>query len=257
MGRLGVILPLLPLLLSGCYDSFEQSSSLLELEVPSANTTIEHLHERYEMGMRTVAEDMIVEGVVTANDEYGNFYKTFVIENGGYAIEVLAGIQDSFLSYPLGSTVLFSLNGFALDRYQGVLRVGAAASATSSYSLDYIGYALLTDYYLVVKSVGDPVTACPFSCDELDSSHVGRLISVEGLAPCSEDGVERSWSGYSLFLSSELDSIWCYTSSYADFASSIIPQQEVSLSGVLLFGSTDSLSDQFIIKMRSEEDCTF
>ncbi len=244
------------LLAVGCYDSFDPAVPTSQA-MPSATSTIADIHTLYGSGMREISGELTVEGVVTANDEYGNFYKSFVVESDGYAIEVLDGLYDSYVRHPLGSSVVVNLSGLGLDRYLGVLRTGLVAPATSSYSLDYMGSEAVVDLYVTVSAFGDEATAQQMQISELSEDQAGKLININSLTLHTEDGVERSWSGYSLFRDASLDSIWCYTSSYASFAAEKIPQCEVSLSGILEYGSTDSATNQFILKLRGSNDCNY
>ncbi|MFI3281729.1 MAG: DUF5689 domain-containing protein [Rikenellaceae bacterium] len=256
MDRQIVVVLLLSSLAVSCYDSFDPIESTASQAVV-ANTDISHVHTLYSYGTRQIYQDLIVEGVVTANDEYGNFFKSFIIEEDGYAIEILDGLYDSYVRHPVGSRVALKLNGLGLDRYLGVLRAGLVAPATSSYTLDYMTSEAVVDLYVEINEFGDPLTPQLCSIDELEQSRAGQLVTLSSLQLHTEDGVERSWSGYALFRNSDLDSIWCYTSPYADFAASIIPQGDVTLSGIVEFGSTDSYTNQFILKLRGSADCIY
>ncbi len=238
-----------------CYDSFGTLSPD-EQPLQSPNSTISQIHTIYSQGTREVNQDIIVEGRVTANDEFGNFFKTFVIESDGYAIEILDGLYNSYVRHPLGSSIILKLNGMGLDRYKGVLRCGLLAPATSSYSLDYIEAEALVDQHISLTALQGAPTPQLRTIAQLEEARAGELITINSLMLNTEDGIERNWSGYALFQDMAQDSIWCYTSSYADFASEKIPQGELSLTGILEFGSTDSLTDQFIIKLRGSNDCT-
>lgn len=257
MGRQIVII-IAALLLSSCYDSFDEydasgTHSVTEL----ANTTIEQIHKIYEDGVREINQDLIVEGVITANDEFGNFFKSFIIESDGYAIEVLDGLFDSYVRHPIGATVRLKLDGLAIDRYLGVLRTGLVAPLTTTYELDYMSSEAIVDLHVSITELDCALTAHPTTISQLEQASAGRLISIDELTLHTEDGVQREWEGYALFRDAALDSIWCYSSSYADFAQSKIPQDQVSLSGILEYGSTDSYTNQFIIKLRGEQDCIY
>ncbi len=240
-----------------CYDSFNSiTPDALSSEPP--NATIEHLHSLYSGGTREINQDVIVEGVVTANDEHENFYKSIIIEESGYAIEVLDGLYNSYVRHPIGSRISLKLNGLGLDRYMGILRTGLIAPATSSYSLDYMSAEAVVDCYLtVIEFSGEASTPQSRTIEELSEDRAGELITIESLKLYTEDGIERVWSGYAMFEDSEQNYVWCYTSPYADFANEKIPQGELTLSGILQFGSTDTQSDQFIIKLRGAEDCIY
>lgn len=239
-----------------CYDSFSPLEGSLS-EAPDPNTTIAHLHYLYSMGMREVNQELIVSGYVTANDEYENFYKTFVIESDGYAVEILDGLFNSYVRHPLGSKIVLELDGLSFDRYLGVLRTGLTAPATSSYSLDYMSAEAIVDEHVTVVGFGEELEPCSVTFAELSESRAGEFVSVSGLTLYTDDGVERTWSGYSQFLDKDLNSIWCYTSSYSVFSGEKIPQCEVTLQGILEYGSTDTESNQFMIKLRGAQDCIY
>lgn len=245
-------------MLSSCYNSFDSLQlEETEEEVVYANASIEHLHSLYASGVRVINENIIVEGVVTANDKYGNLFKSFIIENDGFALEILDGLYDSYVYHPTGCKIVLRLNGLGLDRYLGVLRTGLIAGANSSFSLDYMTAPAIVDYYIDVKSINTTPFPTPKALAELTEEEAGQFIRLNRLQLHTEDGVERNWSGYALFRSIDQDSIWCYTSSYADFAKSKIPQSQVSLCGILEFGNTDSHTDQILLKLRGEEDCIY
>ncbi len=259
MGR-PVAIPLFvlsALLLVGCYDSFDNTAKESQSALPLVNSTIEQLHAIYSSGVRTIDQDIVVEGTVVANDQNGNLFKSFVIQSGDYSLEILDGLYDSYVRHPLGATLRVRLEGLGLDRYLGVLRTGLVAPPTSHYTLDYMGSEAIVNRQLVVVGLGSELEPATMRYEELSERDAGRLICVEGVRLHTDDGVERTWSGYSLFRTAERDSIWCYTSPYADFAAAKIPQCEVSICGVLQFGATSRHADQFIIKMRSESDCLY
>ncbi len=257
MDRQVAILLLAALAAVSCYDSFETFTPTVADSTTTANATLEALHTIYGVGVREITEDIIVEGTVSANDEHGNFYKCIILEDDGYAIELLTGLYDSYVRYPIGSRLCLCLNGLGLDKYYEVLRCGLVADATSSYSLDYIGSEVLLDSYVTLTAYDQSIAATALSVSDLSEAQAGRLVCISGLTHHSDAEEQSSWAGYTLFRDAALDTIWCYTSSYSDFASQKIPQQEVAICGVLQYGSTDSYSNQFIIKMRSEEDCIY
>lgn len=249
MGREVAYLLFALLFFTSCYDS-NFGDATLSAETPTQNCSIETLHKLYSSGTRNIKDAMIIVGHVTTNDKNGNFFKTFSIENNGYALEVMDGLFDSYTRYPLGAKVQLSLKGLRLDRYKGVLRVGLPAPDYDIYSIDYMGAEPIIDKY--VKVYGDKKTIEPtsFKIEDLKEEMCGRMIEISDLKYISEDGIESTWSGYKLFTNRQNDSIWSYSSEYSSFAREIIPQGEISIVGMLQFGNTDRETDQFIIKPR-------
>ncbi|MFR9593589.1 MAG: DUF5689 domain-containing protein [Rikenellaceae bacterium] len=246
-------------LMSGCYDSFRGGGSIQVGPAPASNITIAQLHTMLESESMLVYDDFIVRGTVTSTDRYGNFYKTFVMEDNGYGVEILEGLTDSYVRHDVGSVVVVKLQGLMCSRYLGVLQVGAKASEGSYYTLDYLGVEQVVDE--VVFNSGTYSSAEPYTVDVsgLDSSMCGRLINIESLlhTPGEDDTQPYVWGGYQQFVDNSGGSVWCYTSDYATFASLAIPQQSVSLCGVLQWGSISGVSggEQYIIEMRGVYDC--
>lgn len=122
--------------------------SVPSLECPQkkeANITIKDLLDQVsnktlkvdEKGM--VAEDLIVEGIVIANDESGNIANTLSFQDK--ASGATAGIQIELAErpvygfYPIGSTVQVYLKGLKVAEDRGTIRIGTKL-ASSNFDLD-------------------------------------------------------------------------------------------------------------------------
>ncbi len=240
----------------GCYNSFSSLEVDNSGSAPTVNATLEHLHSLYDLGIRYINDDVVVRGSVTANDESGNFFWSFFIESDGYAVEVLAGLYDSNVRYPLGADIILSLKELSLAKYNGVLRVGLPSDDSSYFDLEYMGSEAIADKYIWLEALGDNVEPQNISLSPQDYFvNIGSLVQVDNLK-FAED-VQSQWSGYHLFTTPQMDSLWCNTSEYASFSLEYIPYKELSLVGIYEFGVVDTLSSQHIIRMRNEMDCIY
>ncbi len=243
--------------LSCCYDGFNddpQSPSTL----PTPNVTIAELAQALQTDKLIIYDNMVVQGSVTTTDQNGNFYKSFIIENDGYALEVLEGIYDSYVRHDVGAVVSVKLQGLALSSYAGVMQAGLEASTGSYYTLDYITLESLVDEHIFCNGTYSAVTPLEVVIGELSEDMCGQLITISSLThvPGEEDTQPYVWSGYQEFVDSEGSVVYCYTSSYANFSLLSIPQEEVSLCGILQYGSIYGVSgEQYILVMRGVEDC--
>ncbi len=247
------------LLFVGCYNTFGNMSEGDE-QLPVANMTIEELHalcaadEYFD-----VSQDVAIRGTVTANDEGGNFYLSFVIEQDGYAVEVLEGLNYTYVRYPVGSVVTISLNGLRLSRSYGVMQVGIATSSGSYYDLDYLGHEYIIDQHITNSGVGEQVTPLALTLEELYEgsyeSMCGRLVSISGVRFKSEDYEvdELVWSGSKCFVDSAERELGCYTSEYAYYSMVAIEEGYATMTGVLEYGTLSSSSIPFI-SMRTQDD---
>ncbi|MFR9591053.1 MAG: DUF5689 domain-containing protein [Rikenellaceae bacterium] len=255
-----ILIVAVTLIMGSCYDSFEGGGELPSSDAPLPNITIAELHELVVTDRMTIYDDMVVQGVVTSSDENGNFYKTFVIERDGYALEVMEGLYDSFARHDVGSVVSVRLQGLALSRYMGVLQVGLIAEEGSYYMLDYLGSEQIVDNYIFHTYTFENIEPYIVDYNDLTEDMCGRLVSVDSLHLIpSEDALQPyTWSGYQLFVDNYGDSLYCYTSDYANFALVEIPSGEVSLSGILQWNDISGVAggEKYIIEMRGTEDCS-
>ena len=80
----------------------------------------------YKRFTDAVTEDITLEGVVTGNDFYGEFYKTLVVEDASGGISVLIDGTRLAFDYPVGAAVTIFCNGLTLGDYGGKIQLGVA-----------------------------------------------------------------------------------------------------------------------------------
>lgn len=247
--------------LSGCYNSFEavDGGAGESAEIPY-NITLERLHElTSSQEYFDVTDEVVICGTVTANDVGGNFYLSFVIEQDGYAVEVLEGLNYTYVRYPEGSTIGVDLCGLRLSRSYGVLQVGVAAATGSYYDIDYLGHEVVVDQHITNAGMGEVVTPLSITLEMLydDSAYeamCGRLVEVVGVRFQVEeyDLGDRDWGGSRIFVDEEGRELGCYTSEYAAYSGIEIEQGYATMRGILQAGT----SGVPMVEMRSLEDYT-
>ena len=111
------------LLLAAC----DRTSKLsFEGGAPGGVHTIADLKARCTANSVAVTEDITLEGVVTGNDFYGEFYKTLVVEDASGGISVLIDGTRLAFDYPVGAAVTIFCNGLTLGDYGGKIQLGVA-----------------------------------------------------------------------------------------------------------------------------------
>ncbi len=246
--------------LGGCYDSFEGGGDYTYpvVEVPTPNITIGELSDMLQSERLIVYDDMIVQGSVTTTDRNGSFYKSFIIERDGSALEILEGLYDSFIYHDVGEIISLKLNGLALARSRGILQVGIVPSSGSWYTLDYLSAQPIIDEHIFCSNIFEEIIPLSTTCEELSEQMCGRLISLDSLThlPAEDDLQPYVWGGYQQFVDNSQNSVWVYTSDYANFSQLSIPQEAISICGILQYSSIPYVtSDEvFIIEMRGVED---
>ncbi len=246
---------LLLLLGVGCSNRFDRASSEgEEIAIQPANISISELHSITSTNDTvTVLNGLIISGSVTANDDGGNFYHSFIIEQDGAAIEILEGRTNNASRYPEGVVVTVALKDLSLARSSGVLQVGFEAGDDSSYALNYLYHSAIIDYHISVSTTFVEVEPYPINLTELAtdvdlSDLCGRLVSIEGVTLESDDE-KTLWSGSHTFVDDDGNTLQCYTNSYCDYATEQIPTSRAKITGIL-----QSYSSSISIKMRTLSD---
>lgn len=209
-----------------------------------------------------IRQDLVFAGTVTANDESGNFFRSFIVDDGTGAVEVKAGFYDLHNLYPVGRRVVIRALGLALGEYNGVMQLGAAVNDYSSYRVEEFGTAVLLDRHVVRDTVSAPPAAIPCSAAALDGIGAGRLVEVGPLraaddAPeCWAAEEDAVYSSYAVVCFSDAagDTVRVATSRYADFAAERVPRGEVVLTGIVLRGTFGGHAQTTVIKLRDRND---
>lgn len=72
----------------------------------------------------TITDDLVIKGVVTANDKSGNFYKQIVIDDSTAAIMVLLDQNSLYNDFPVGRKVYIRCKGLTLGYDGGLPELG-------------------------------------------------------------------------------------------------------------------------------------
>jgi hypothetical protein len=228
-----------------------------------ANTTIAELRSLFTSGNPiTVTDDIIIGGVVTADDRTGNFYKQFIIQDSTGAIPVLINKSGLYTDYPVGRKVYIKCKGLVLGLYGNNLQLGGYIDYTGAQpSVGNIASALTND--VVVKgpflSAPAPKPIARFSDLNFttDQSILIELDPVEFMA----DDANQAYADVVNEASLSRNIKDCYgdiiairTSNYASFANSLTPSAGTKLKiiGVYsVFNSTRQLAIRSVTEVQT------
>lgn len=227
----------------------------------TANITISQMKSFYEYGgVTTFTRDYTIEGIVTANDRSGNFYKAFTIEDDTGAVEIKAGLYDLYPMFPEGRKLYVKLKGMTLGAYDGMYQLGLKADKSSGYEVEYLTTFQMLDKYVKRTNTVEEIVPRKMRAESLNDADVGRLVVIKGLS--LENGGIQTWAvakedSYNglpgdkdIPATDESESvIHVYTSGYADFALKTIPAGTVSITGIIM-----KRGSSFRIKMRDIND---
>ncbi len=114
-----------------------------------ANTTIAQLKQGYVTGQfDTIKTDVIISGIVTADDKSGNFYKTMVIQDATAAIAIRLDVSDYYTRYPIGRRVFVKCRNLILGDYNSLIQLGGFIdnSTPNQPSVEPIPYSLVDKF---------------------------------------------------------------------------------------------------------------
>lgn len=228
------------------------------------NATIGYLRECYGGSELTVADSVVIAGRVVSSDAAGNFYNTFFIDDGTGAVEIMAGMPNLDALYHPGQRVSVSVRSLAVGWRDGAMQIGLPPEPGNRYPTGYFYHeAVIRHYVTAGRSVGPPEPV-DVTLAELDPAMCGRLVRIGGLRLDSLSAAV-TWAsakpspttGYVKFRSRAADSITVVTSGYATFALAPVPREEVTLTGVLLYGNGESSREHYMLRLRDEDDIEF
>jgi hypothetical protein len=204
----------------------------------NANTTISELKASY-VNLRLIEEDIIIKGVIVANDESGNLYKELVIQDENSGIKLALDKTNLYNEFKLGQRVYVKCKGMYIGDYGGLTQLGYIFEGDIGRLPDvYIPRHLFRDS--LPGAVPEPIIVSP---NELNSFHLSRLVTLENIsftdpgamwAPDTDNATDRKIVGSFTVVR---------TSKYSNFASETIPAGYGNVTGVLsIFNSKYQLT---------------
>ena len=120
--------------ISNCNKSFDEPP---EYTVPAikANKSIAGLKQLHlSNNFEKILDDIIIEGVVIANDITDNFYKSIVVQDSTGGITIRLDGYSLFNKYPVGEGVFVRLKGLWMGDYAGMIQLGGGVDRSDPLS---------------------------------------------------------------------------------------------------------------------------
>lgn len=215
--------------------------------IGEANTTIAQLKEKYattisSSGVEEITDDIIIEGVVVANDESGNIYKQFVIDDGTGSI--IVGVNDVGLYAVMarGQKILIDCKGLHVGGYGQLAQIGGLYNGS-------IGRMNKFTFPLHVKLEGTPSPEMhgiePLVIDETfftnaNKATLPRYVRMNNVHFEEADGTDL-YAPEDIAYNNVVERtikigntrVLFRFSTYADFANEVMPQGNFDITGVL------------------------
>lgn len=233
--------------------------------------------------VQLIEDDIQVKGVVVTNDRGGNLSQCIIItDDSNENIQISIADNDIMTYLPIGQEILVDLKGLYIggysetpiigypnEKYAGTVDKNGNAIGSQIYRMSFMSRYL---WYKHFKTIGKPDASRVPAAIELTNSlyddeltHVSKLVYVDGkFASCdgntkiadpkkvestdTGNGVNETFNGTKC-----TSSIIVRTSTYADFASSLIPAANVRMYGIM---TRDTYKKGYQIQLRDADDIT-
>ena len=220
--------------------------------------TIQQLKDKYSnvinnSSMEEVTEDIQIKGIITGNDIGGNIYNEVSLQDATGALLVCIAQGGLYGPLPLGQEVLISLKGLMIGGYGQQPEIGGVYTNTKTLtqSIGRMSRYLWNSHYKLIGKA-DPARAEAlmetFDISQMSNAnylaaHCGKLMKIKGVTLKDADGkkvyapddgsvaltancANRAFAGI------DQNSLVLRTSTYADFANTIMPQGEHDIVGI-------------------------
>ena len=220
--------------------------------------TIQQLKDKYSniitnSSMEEVTEDIQIKGIITGNDIGGNIYNEVSLQDATGALLVCIAQGGLYGPLPIGQEILISLKGLMIGGYGQQPEIGGVYTNTKT-GAQSIGrmprYMWDSHYKLIGKA--DPARAEAlmetFDISQMSNANYlaaqcGKLMKIKGVtlkdangkkvfAPDDGSVALTANCANRAFTGIDQNSLVLRTSTYADFANTVMPEGEHDIVGI-------------------------
>lgn len=239
-----------------CNKQFDEPPEYKGPDIQS-NLPIRDLRSMHFPGnFEQVLDDIIIVGIVIADDRKDNFYKSLVLQDSTGGIMLRLGASGLYTDYPAGRKLAVKLKGLWLGDYAGMLQLGAGVDRSDPVYPELTPIPVpMFNRYLVKMSVNNVVLPKQVRLDELNDSLQSCLVNIKDV----EFSISDTGKSYADALNKQSanrilrvcggGSIYLRTSGFADFASVKTPGGNGTVTAVFSVFKTEK---QLLIRDTSD-----
>lgn len=195
-----------------------------------ANKTIAEFKGLYNDDLKLITDDIILKGIVTSSDETGNIFKKIYIQDATGAIELNINAKNLYNTYKQGQEVFVVCKGLYMGKYGGVHQIGD----TYNGKIGQMTESAAGDHIFTKQPAGPLVVPAATDITSLTLDMVDKLVTIKDLT--FTNGGVNTYAG-SKATAEELkdaagNAIILYTSNYASFAGTTLPQGKVTITAI-------------------------
>lgn len=227
------VLLLLLLLLGHCNQASEPNFD----DPTLAPTSIRQLKALAEGSTTRIRQELLIEGIVTANDHYGEWERQIHLEDGTSGITLALSEADCYHRYPIGASVRIACNGLLLYNYNGSLLLGTEPDAYAR-----IGLTAKQEAAHLRRTDEHPTTPTPLliTLPITDTRAADRFVRLDGIhfsasgTWCERDPeTNRHIHTTHLLIDEQGETLPLWTHASAHYANEPLPEGKGSLYGIL------------------------
>ncbi len=219
-----------------------------------ANTTIAELKATYNNQLSLIEEDIIIKGIVIANDESGNLYKKMIIQDETGGIELTFDKTNTYNEYKVGQRIYVKAKGMYIGDYNGLIQLGYDNEGT----IGWLPEVMIEDHIFADSLPGPKPEPLVVGLTNFSREMISTLVKIENVSfidageVWAVQGVSATNRGLNEISTSQFV---VRTSSFADFAYEIIPDGKGNITGVLsIFRDTYQLTIRDLDDVNDFED---
>ncbi|MBN8836386.1 MAG: choice-of-anchor J domain-containing protein [Sphingobacteriia bacterium] len=207
----------------------------------TANTTIRALKAMHRAGgYEQITTDIVISGIVVADDKSGNLYKQVCLQDSTGGITLSLNSSGLYGQYPVGRQLFVKCNGLWLSDYGKLIQLGAIDKSVPNNPAATGIPSALFDNYIIKGSLGNTVTPRTVTISQLNIAAAAANANPSSdtlqstlikIANAQFQTVGLTYSDTSANKSAVSRTIMdcgsnttvLYTSGYANFAGATIP----------------------------------
>lgn len=223
---------LFSILLTSCVnDDFDKPEIIIPTYDGNSNCTIANLKAMYQGTLDSIEQDTVIQGIVVANDESGNFYKTLIIQDGTAGIEVKIDRYDMYTSFKVGQRVFIKCKGLYLGDYGKLVQLGYIYNGAIGRIPDVIADKHIFRDSLPGLAPAPKILTIP----TLTPEYLSMLVQINDVH-FAEPGAlfaEPSATTNRTIEDENGNTLTLRTSNYASFAANKLPHGKGNIRGIL------------------------
>jgi hypothetical protein len=188
-----------------------------------------------------ITSDTIIQGIVVGNDESGNIYKTLYIQDGTAGLCVSIDQSSLFSTFQVGQRVFIKCKGLYLGTYGGMVELGYGVY--NGTSIGRMPAAMISNHIYRDSLPGKVPAGDTLDFTQSMSGYICKLVVVKDVTfpdfgqPFVIAGQSATNRNIADALSNPImiggSNFIIRTSSYANFANSLLPAGRGDLKGIL------------------------